>query len=323
MLVIRPQPIGGYFELELAKTKQYPHQQNSIKFQSGRAAFSALLDECQPQRVWMPRFICDAMLHPLIETGIDVVWYDLDFDLNPVGYIDLASEDLILYVNYFGVCQKNIESILQRFPMNQIVLDYSQAFYDKPHDVLATIYSPRKFFGIPDGGLLISTTNVPQPNIQDCDSIHRVSYLLRRLFEEPETGYMAFQEAEESLEDFSPKQLSSLTERIMNSIDFETVKSKRCENFLFLHEKLASENQFSFNLDHIVAPLCYPFHTKKRGVRDLLIANRIFVPTYWGDALARVSKGWAEEMVYNCIPLPIDQRYCYGDMERILSVILS
>jgi len=53
------------------------------------------------------------------------------------------------------------------------------------------------------------------------------------------------------------------------------------------------------------------------------VKARIFVATYWHDAIDRVSDEWAERMVINLLPLPIDQRYGPHDMERLVSVILG
>ena len=58
----------------------------------------------------------------------------------------------LLYVNYFGICQHQERQVLERFGASRVVLDRSQAFFADPIDCLATIYSPRKFFGVPTEG---------------------------------------------------------------------------------------------------------------------------------------------------------------------------
>jgi hypothetical protein len=242
----------------------------------------------------------------------------LEVDANTRTGID----DWLLYVNYFGICNNQVAQLLQRLSPDQVVLDFSQSFFSRPaSDALATIYSPRKFFGVPDGGLLISRIPVSHPETQDTGSFGRISHLMRRLGDSPEAGYAEYQHAEESLAECEPKQMSKLTERILSSIDFDSVSKKRRENFLFLHKELGKDNQLSVDASSITAPLCYPLLTGDSGLRGKLINKRIFISTYWTDAISRISDEWTEKLVRNLLPLPIDQRYEQNDMERLLSVI--
>jgi len=264
------------------------------------------------------------MLTPLEEAGIERGWYDVNDQLDVDGSVSIGTDDWLVYVNYFGICNKKVEGVLQRFPPGQIVLDYSQSFFAPPvNEALATIYSPRKFFGVPDGGMLISRVPVSLPEERDTGSFGRMSHLMRRLGECPEAGYAEYQHSEESLTECEPKRMSRLTERILSSIDFDHARKTREENFLFLHERLGEVNQLSLDTSSITAPLCYPFLTHDTDLRRRLIDNRVFVATYWTDAIGRVSDEWAEKMVRNLLPLPIDQRYGQKDMERLVSVIIG
>jgi hypothetical protein len=316
-------PIGGYFALELPDERRLPYLE-SARFQSARAAFLALVRAGKPKRIWMPRYICNAMLTPLANAEAECVWYDVNDQLEVDGNTTIGVDDWLLYVNYFGICNKKAEGVLQRFPPDQVVLDYSQSFFAPPlNEALATIYSPRKFFGVPDGGLLISRVPVSLPAMQDTGSFGRMSHLMRRLGECPEAGYAEFQHSEDSLSECEPKRMSRLTERILSSIDFDNASKKRRENFLFLHKQLGEDNQLSLDTSSITGPLCYPFLTHDADLRRRLINNRVFVATYWTDAISRVGDDWAEKMVRNLLPLPIDQRYGQKDMERLVSVILG
>ena len=68
--------IGGYFELEVGPRKSIAFR-GAYRFQSARAAFLALLRAGKPERVWIPRYICDAMVLPLRYAGIDYVFYSV------------------------------------------------------------------------------------------------------------------------------------------------------------------------------------------------------------------------------------------------------
>lgn len=95
-------PIGGYFELELPARREMPYA--GLKcFQSARAAFLALLRAGKPTRVWMPRYICNAMRAPLEKAGIEYAWYDLTNELEVGPGVRLVNGEWLLYVNYLGV----------------------------------------------------------------------------------------------------------------------------------------------------------------------------------------------------------------------------
>jgi hypothetical protein len=115
--------------------------------------------------------------------------------------------------------------------------------------------------------------------------------------------------------------MSKLTERFLGAIDFDSIRKARHENFMFLHRELAGINQFDIDVAEATAPLCYPFMSDEPGLRQRMIAYRVFVPTYWADALARVDNEWGDRMIKNLLPLPVDQRYDREDMKRIVSII--
>lgn len=319
----RPRPIGGYFELELPDNHSLPYS-GSIRFQSARAAFLSLLRAVRPQRVWIPKYICNAMICPLSQENIECIWYDLNDQLDVDDNVKTYPGDWLLYVNYFGICNDHIPKLFHRFQSAKIVLDYSQSFFTPPADkALATIYSPRKFLGIPDGGLLITRASISLPETQDTHSIQRATHLMRRLADSPEAGYAKFKRAEDSLADFEPKRMSKLTERLLSSVDFHRTSMRRSENFFYLHERLGDQNRLPINISQSAAPLCYPYVCTDSGLRSELISNKIFVPTYWHDAINRVSRDWAEKMIRYLLPLPIDQRYDTNDMSRLVSIIAN
>lgn len=314
-------PIGGYFELELADSKKAKFE-NALYFQSARSAFLALLRAVKPTRVWMPTYICNSMIAPVEAAGATVSYYGIDERFGVADPVKLASKDILVYVNYFGICQNEILDVLTKFNPHQVVFDFSQAFYADPPDCLGVIYSPRKFFGVPDGGLLISSLPIALPAAIDTESEFRMTHLVRRLSSNPESGYEDYQKAEASLGMLEPKQMSHLTGRILSSIDFEVVKSKRNKNFLMLHAALGKRNKLNIDIGKVDGPLCYPYLTDGKPLRKKLIAARVFIPTYWIDVLNRVrDDAFEKRLVKQCLPLPCDQRYGQKDMARIVDLL--
>jgi hypothetical protein len=270
----------------------------------------------------MPRFICDAMLQPLLDTKVEVVFYSLTENLNVLEDVSLLDGDCLLYVNYWGICDEQEKKVLQRFDKAKIVLDRSQAFFSDSADVLACIASPRKFFGLPDGGLLFTRANLQERLDIDIGSVARCQHMLKRLGQSASSAYSDFKHAEASLCDTSPKRMSHLTERLLFSVDMENAQSKRDVNFYYLHERLQDINTGRFNFKNVHGALCYPFMTSNPGMREYLIENDIYVATYWPDVLERVEVDSLEyQLVTQCLPIPCDQRYSENDMQQIVDLI--
>lgn len=314
-------PIGGYFELELPESSEHFYSQ-ALQFQSARAAFYALLETGKPQRVWMPKYICDSMLLPLQALKIEIVFYDLTEQFNVCDSVQLSENDWLLYVNYFGICSEQETQLLKRFNPNQLIFDHSPAFYAPPLDCLATIYSPRKFFGVPDGGYLITQMPVIEPETIDTQSVFSCTHLLQRLDGEIAAGYQSFQTIEESFDDVLPRKMSTLTSKMLASFDYQAIKNKRNANFQFLHEKLVQINGLKIAIEMIDGALCYPLLVEDSTTRSRLLENKIFVATYWADVKNRTNVDSLEwKLTEKCLPIPCDQRYKHSDMLRIINLI--
>lgn len=316
-------PIGGYFELELprGRTQVYP---GALRFQSGRSAFLALLRAARPNRVWMPRYLCDTMNAPLREAGIGCEQYSVDERFEIIGEPAVREHDWFYYVNYFGVRDSYVDEVLSRFEPQHVIVDNCQAFFSRPRDCAATIYSPRKFFGVPDGGLLVTLCQVEPPAQRDTGSLARSRHLIERLASTPESGYTSYQAAEQSLESLEPHGMSQLTETLLSTIDLNQARLRRNDNFLALHTKLAPFNRCALDVATVDGPLCYPLLIEAPGLREHLIASRIFVATYWPDVARRVEADSVEAgLIKHLLPLPCDQRYSMVEMAQIADACLE
>ncbi len=315
------QAIGGFFELELPLGEGLP-QARAHLYQSARAAFCALLHALpHVRRVWMPAFLCDSMYAPLQASGKDIAIYSLDDQLQLAGPIDIGSDEIVLYVNYFGVRTDYTDELLSLIPPEQLVIDCSQAFFAAPRECLANIYSPRKFFGVPDGGLLVTNLAVACPEQTDDGSLNRMTHLLARLAGEPEPAYADFQQAEQSLDDPTPLRMSALTRRLLGSVQFASIRQHREANFAYLRNRLDASNLLQLPTS-VGGPLCYPFLPTQALDRTQFVSRRIYIPTYWPDVRNRSTPGSMEHaMVERCLPIPCDQRYTPSDLDRILDLI--
>lgn len=320
LLQVDNSALGGYIELGLP---EYPEYITSpYLFQSARAAFLALMLTCKPKKIWLPYFICDSIINPLVANGFNVDHYFINNSFDVSENVKIGESDVLLYVNYFGVCDEVVEKLLSRFDMSRVVLDYSQAFFSRKFQCLATIYSPRKFFGLPDGGLLVTDMKVNIADFErDINSIDRVEHLLGRLVDEPERYYKKYIESENSLVENKPLLMSFLTQRLLKSINYRKYKEKRSRNFDYLRKNLSGINHLILS-DANKAPLCYPLLLQQEIDKRVFLENRIYIPTYWLDVLKRVDDFSCEsKLVKNLIAIPCDHRYKEKDLERIIVLI--
>ena len=69
-------------------------------------------------------------------------------------------------------------------------------------------------------------------------------------------------------------------------------------------------------------PMVYPYMVAKEGLREKLIANKVFVARYWPNVLDWTEKSSIEyQLTEQMQPLPIDQRYGEEDMNRIIELV--
>jgi hypothetical protein len=315
------EPIGGYLGLDTPRSTAIPYPQ-ALKFQSARAALKALLAHGAPSRIWVPRYVCDSVLEAALSANVAIAYYSINTSFDIDEEIKLGKTEWLLYINYFGLCGNIAQTLLRRYPPNQIVMDHSQAFFSPPLSCLATIYSPRKFFGIPDGGLLATNLPVSEPIVHDLDSVNFIGHLVKRNALGPEAGYPDFQLAENRLSEMEPLRMSALTEVLFSGIEFDSVEKVRRENFLFLQQRLESLNGLKLPSENIKGPLCYPFFCEDQHIRQRLLEERIFVPKYWPEVMNRKGTSSTERrLTQYLLPLPVDQRYNSSHMERLATTL--
>ena len=311
-------PIGGYFELEL-EDKEFLHD-DSILLNTGRNCFEYILRANRPSHIHLPRYICDVMLEPLKKLNIPHTFYSIDENLEIAGDVELNDSELLLYVNYFGLKDNYCRLLVEKYK-DQLIIDSSQAYYFQPIDNGHTIYSPRKFFGVPDGGCLYTKSLLDNAFPEDT-SYERMTHLLKRIDLGAEEAYADFRKNDDSLKSQPIKQMSKLTKKLLGNTDFEAVKQKRIQNFDYLQKNLKDENQTNLAGETFSCALVYPFISKDPTLRQKLIDQKIFVATYWPNIMEWCGEGETEyNLAKNLLPLPIDQRYGIDEMKKILEII--
>lgn len=315
--------IGGYFEWEFpARTGSLLHAE-AIRLNSGRNALEYILRGLPKLKVlWIPYFTCEVVLEPLKRLGVEWKFYHIDETLEIAAPIELCDGEYILYTNYYGIKDACIPQLVNIYG-NRIIIDNAQSLYCASIAV-HQFYSPRKFVGMPDGGLAITTNVDNSEKIPKGLSFNRCTHLLKRIDLGASDAYGDFQKDDDSLCDENLSQMSCLSSRIYDSVNFKRVQDIRCTNFERIHEMLGNSNHLKIpSLDDFVCPLVYPYWVDNGNtLKKKLIENKIFVATYWPNVFEWCKPTDLEyELANHVVCIPIDQRYGKTEMEFIIELI--
>jgi hypothetical protein len=317
--------IGGYLGLELPYNDSLYHD-DAYLLNSGRNALKFILDQSQIKNLLVPNFNCPDIF-TVIESSVSTIdYYHINEKFAPILPSSLAPDSAILVTNYFGLCKHHVNTAIEKFN-GKVIVDNAQAFfYPRNPNCLGLFYSPRKFFGLPDGGLAITSQNrMNQYNSLPRDEAwNRSSHLLKRFDLSPEMGYGEYKVNEKLIDGRPIMKMSKLSEYILRSVDFSFVKERRQSNYKYYEKHLSSDNNLlTFPINQSV-PLAYPFGTPDADeLKEYLIKNKVYIPTYW-PGLDEVNLNDAE--IYfknNLLPLPLHQGLVKEDLNRVIDLILN
>ena len=312
-------PIGGFLDLELAREAGRPYHE-AAALSTGRSCFFFILQSLQPARVYLPYYICDTLIEPLLATGIPYRFYSLDASLEISTPPPLTRRDEVLvYVNYFGLKSRYIPELQQRY-RDQLVLDDTQAFFQKGYPGTWSFNSARKFFGVPDGAYLYGPDRFDLGALSPATPAYH--HLINRMIGKGPEAYRQFLEYEAGL-DHQLRAMSELSTHMLDQVDYEAVAARRRSNFHTLHEALGPLNLLDWTLEEGQVPLYYPF-LSSIPLRRNLIKREIFVPQLWPEVQTRrPGFAWEKQLARALSPLPVDQRYQGREMACIIDEVTS
>ena len=303
-------PIGGYFELETYNGVEY--WENVLRINTARNCLRYLIQTFHIRKLYVPRYTCPVVWDAIQMEHCEMEYYSVDRNFMPL--VAFPKDAYILYTNYLGVCTENSNLLAKKY--ERLIIDCSQSFYSSPVG-LAAFNSARKFFGVPDGAYLFMDKAVSNELKQD-HSVNRFAHLLERVESGPQPGYRDFLQNENLLCGAAIKTMSKLTQKILKGISYHQCADTRRSNYAVLQESLSDLNEWKGTLAEAEVPMAYPFICKKDGLREKLISENIFVPTFWKG---QKDTDTGEYMEHYLLPLPIDQRYGRDDMLRISECI--
>lgn len=309
--------IGGYIELDNYNLPML--HENAIALNSGRNCLAYLIKAKNIKTIFLPYFLCNSVTNLCKNFNLKICLYHI-YDTPSPEELKAECNAFLYIVNYYGQLDNNYIIELKKKYKN-IIIDNSQAYFQMPIDNVDTIYTCRKFLGVPDGAFLYTDAKLDE-KLEIDESYKRMVFLLGRYERTASEFYPEYVSNNKLFDSESLKLMSKLTNNLLHAIDYECIKSKRTQNYNYLLNKLKKINKLKTR--SIEGAFAYPLYVKNGNeIRKRLIAHKIYVPTLWPNIITDELKDTLEyDMALNILPLPCDQRYNEKDMEYMVNFII-
>ncbi|HOS46250.1 MAG TPA: hypothetical protein PLQ69_07220 [Paludibacter sp.] len=334
--------IGGKFGFpaQFLNAVASPHflQGNPALLFNARSGIKLVVDQLKSKQIWLPSFLCDSIITAIDPSISKISFYPIDDLLNVQSEDFIAkihSEDIFLLIDYFGfpIDSGLIRKIRARGC--KILRDCSQALFFDWNDELCDfhLFSPRKFLGVPDGGILHWQKNISLhiPTLDEPEQ--EVMYpllqalILRRDFDlhkDDKEWLLLFREAESH---FKPeyRAMSQLTTLLLTkAFDYDFIKKQRQKNFRILALMLPDLAIYR-NLPDGVTPLGFPIrYYNRKFLQKQLFARNIFPPIHWViDTYVPHEFEKSHKLSQQILTLPCDHRYTEEDMIYLANAVLE
>lgn len=313
--------IGGYLEFETYNLQEY--HQGLLRLNTVRNAMQYVIQNKGYSKVYIPYYLCHSVSNMLEKINMPYEYYYINENLEPIFNHRLLDTEVIVIVNFYGQFDNGKILSLKNQYIN-VIIDNTHSFFQKPLEGVDTVYTCRKYFGVPDGAYLNSDIDYSKANELELDSsVDKMLHILGRYEESAGKYYSIFKENDEKLSNQEIKRMSKLTNNLLKGINYSEVIEKRKKNFDFLDRELKSINKM--RIAQRAGLFMYPLLMDNgKQLKNKLIEQKIFVPTLWANVLENVEKhSWEYNLVENMVLLPIDQRYNEEDMSYIINQIMQ
>lgn len=353
---------GDAGALRLSQVDKYG-KRNHCFTASGREAIELALISLEREKpktrkcCLMPAYMCDSVFIPFAHRGWELVFYQVDRDLETDGEeisrLALEKDPGLIFIHpYFGTdtC-RGLRRQLAALEKNHVLImeDVTQSYYleaaGKEADFV--VGSLRKWYAVPDGGFVASDLSLAEDLLKPGDDyarerlvplVQKWEYLREKerkmggvLTEE----WLSIKEAylrqnrtqEEALDQYQGvRRISRVSAAVLSEMDEGAAALKRAENYRFLYNKIKEMKRLWPVLiqKEGAAPLYLPVYARERDSLQRFLRERgIYAPVLWpvGEENSDYL-GEEESYIYeHILALPVDQRYGPEQMEELAGVL--
>ncbi|MCI9174003.1 MAG: DegT/DnrJ/EryC1/StrS aminotransferase family protein [Lachnospiraceae bacterium] len=340
--------LGSNFELDISSLH---HEENHIfhyletyhayYMDSGRSALAVLNQVLTSGIILLPSYICESVVKVYRE-NFSIIFYKIERDFT-VDTEDLDSKlsegvTAVYLMHYFGQLQD--ETFLNWLNKKRrqyefvIIEDTTHSIFTKRRTIGDyCVCSLRKWFPVPDGGVLYSENERMDISLVDISakspSAVLEAMILKKLYIEGkadcnELYRKIFTEEEEKLDkQRGIYRISELSRSLLKYFSIDDLKGKRRKNYRMLRNAL-QECEIELALkDGQIVPLACPIYLDDRDeFRQYLARHRVYCAVHWpltGTGLEEHKD--AKEMSEQILSLPIDQRYGADHIQYLAEII--
>ena len=142
---------GGYIEFEHNYGDEY--YSDLISLNCGRNCLAYILKSRAISKIYLPYFLCNSVDDVCKKYSVKIEYYNIGQDFLPRFNKTVLDNEILYIVNFYGqLSNEEIKQYKEKY--KNIIVDNAQAFFNKPIDNIDTIYTCRKYFGVPDGAYL-------------------------------------------------------------------------------------------------------------------------------------------------------------------------
>ncbi len=325
--------------LNISNIFDYLKEYNTQYFDSGRSALLQLLKQINVKKIALPEYICESVRNCF--NNMEIVYYTVDHNFNIIwdDLIDICNNSNIdtIYLHYFN---GYIDESYDFFKLNKlkekknlkIIEDTTHSFLSNKHTIGDyCICSLRKWFAIPDGGVLYSKKKFKKELLK-VNNWYKIKYeamikknnYLKGVYEKKSEFLNIFSKAEDMLDNQKESfRISEISLHILKKVDLKYIMKKRLENYIILKQVF---EDYGYNLIALKGinqvPLFFTIYVDQRDdMRSYLIKNNIYCPIHWPLYNELKKRENVVENNMHELSIPIDQRYSKDEMNYIIKIV--
>lgn len=333
---------GSDFSIELGNltcTKDnifnYLKQFHSLYFDSGRSATKYLLSFIPVKYIALPEYLCESIVDCFPD--VKKYYYSVNdsFEIEELEKIPWDQIDTFYLLHYFGSLQP--ENVLKFIDEKRkkyqfcIIEDTTHSIFTKSVTIGDyCIASIRKWFPVPDGGILYSQKSLDESGYNRLSEIqsNRIEAMvlknlyLKNVVKEKKIFREIFEQTENNFDkQINVYRMSAISMFILHCQEIRKSIDRRKKNHLLLSKKIRDILPEIIDRKETDIPFTYITKVDDRDqLRDYFNKNSVYCPVHWPfPACWPVNS--SIEISKRVISIPIDQRYCESEVIRVAQIV--
>lgn len=318
-------------------------------YSSGRDALFSILSDLPSHRIWLPDFICKAIVDVALQADKEIHFYPVTEQLQPeeTWLTNLQSGDIVFISHLFGITPHDMLGKLAQTDADAIVISdlshtvfHLSAWQNIASKSTYLFSSLRKTMAVPDGAFIGSQKReIPTPKETASDGfwVPRAAALLSR-GGSANQGFMSdenvtlFKRAEHWMDNnpAANRKISDCSRSLLATRSEHEWEIERTETH---HNQAILATHLS---DKIVCPQVKPTRTlpeiavctffivlldpaRRNKIKQVLADQRIYCPVHWDTTFLNKEHILSKKI----LSIPCDARYTDRDMKYIATIITA